>query len=206
MILSMTKTKVETSSGVLTISSGNSKLRGIPNLNLPPIKTCVENPPCASLCYARKAYEGYARNTCGPAWDGNLALWYSSVGNFRAALKLWLERYKPQYFRWHSSGDIPDRVYHRMMLEITKKFPKTRFLCYSRRDYAWSDVESIARLPNLRIVRSVWLDETERPTKQPYFKVLPKDGLSMPSCPGSCAYCKACWHLEAGSSRSIVLH
>jgi hypothetical protein len=207
MTIVVSKNKVRLDDQVLTVSSGNTKLGNIPNLNLPPLVTCIENPPCAKLCYARKAYEGYAAHSCKSAWDGNLQLWQESIPLFQQALDAWLAKYKPAYFRWHSSGDIPDRDYWCMMLRVAVKNPGTRFLCYSRRSYAWSDAEHMANIPNLRILRSLWIDEAGRDEYRPWFKVLSKDELWYePTCPGSCSNCLICWHLLTGEGRTIRLH
>lgn len=206
MTIVVSKNKVRLDGQVLTVSLGNLKLSNIPNLNLPPLVTCIENPPCAKLCYARRAYEGYAQNTCKPAWDGNLRLWQESIPLFQQALDAWLAKYKPAYFRWHASGDIPDRDYWRMMLRVAIKNPETRFLCYSKRSYAWSDAEHIAYIPNLRILQSLWIGEHDYDLFHPWFRVLSKDDPAEPTCPGSCSNCLICWHLLTGEGRMIRLH
>ena len=190
----------------LNVSQGNRKLGSIPNLNLPPVVTCIENAPCAKLCYARKAYDVYAQRVCKPAWDGNLRLWQYSELLYQEALDAWLAKYKPAYFRWHSSGDIPDRNYWLMMLRVAAKHPKTRFMCFSKRDYTWSDAESIASNPNLRIVRSLWFGEPSRDEHHPWFRVLAKDATEEPTCPGSCSICYSCWYLLPGEGRTVRLH
>ena len=183
------------------ISEKNSKLGRIPNISLPPIETCVHFPPCATLCYARKAYEHYARNTVKPAWDENLAYYRSDSGSYFADIMCWLEQHKPRYFRWHVGGDIPDEHYLMGMMVTALLNPQVQFLAYSRRPWAWG------RLPeNLVVLRSYWLDE--QPGAEAGFKVVPKGGsiADEVACLGKCQGCYACWHLQQGEYRVIHLH
>lgn len=204
----------------LHVSEGNSKIGRIPSVSLPPLVTCVENPPCARLCYARKAYEGYSRNMTGPAWRDNLAYYTSDPDGYFDVIVANLRRRKlpadRRYFRWHVGGEIVDRRYYEGILRVAVALPDWQFLAYSRHYWAWSEPDDFTSgmMPqNLRVLRSLWIGEWDRsdvsPWKAPWFKVLDKD-QPVPAdgvlCPGSCVTCKRCWHIECGSGTYIYLH
>ena len=91
------------------ISSGNTKLRNIPNINLPPMVTCSSDAPCLGDggCYAVKAYRQYpnARN----AWNNNLNVYLMNPDFYFENMWDQLRKIKIlSRFRWHSSGDIID--------------------------------------------------------------------------------------------------
>lgn len=184
------------------ISEKNSKLGRIPNVSLPPLQTCVENPPCAKLCYARKAYEVYAKSTAAPAWDENLAYYKADRIGYFGDIGRYIERKKPPYFRWHVGGDIPDTNYLHHMTNLAWEYPETNFLAYSRRPWAWG-----RRAENFIVLRSYWIDEPI--SQEAGFKVVPKGVPIYPPdavCPGSCVDCKECWHLDDGDVRFIHVH
>jgi hypothetical protein len=91
------------------VSDGNMKLPGIPNNALPPIKACPKGVPCASTCYAQKAYRCYP--SAKAAWDANLAELRRNPTSYFASICTYLEAKQPEFFRWHVSGDIQDQQY-----------------------------------------------------------------------------------------------
>ena len=200
----------------LHVSRGNMKLGLTLSVSLPPIVTCVPKPPCAGLCYARKAYDGYARTSCKPAWDENLAFYKADPHGYFDAIIQTLAHMKRtedrRYFRWHVGGDIPDEAYLDGMYKVAYLMPGWNFLAYSRRPYAWTHAqgsEEIAGPRNLRVLRSLWIDSDGIDHQHPWFKVLlPNEPVpkGMDLCSGSCATCKRCWHLEPGQGMAIYLH
>lgn len=190
--------------GHIHISRRNTKLGPIPNISLPPIETCVDDPPCAKLCYARKAYERYSRNVAGVAWRENLRIYREDPERYFAEIAAYLEEHRVSFFRWHVGGDIPDESYFAGMLGLADAFPDTQFLAFSRRPWSWG---RHGKYGTLVVVRSVWLTDTYDP-KWPSFIVRPKDELLEPAtaCLGSCASCKACWFMQPGDVRFIHLH
>jgi len=192
----------------LFISNGNKKLGPIPNVSLPPIKTCIENPQCAEKCYARKFSTGYAKNTAGIRWEENWQLWQENPARFELELSNYLTWAEPRYFRWHVGGDIPDENYLRMMKNIAWLFPQTKFMAYSKRPWAWTTEGN--ELKNLSIIRSLWINEPVA-DEEPYmfYKVWPKD--KEPSsheiwCSGDCTSCKACWRIKLHERVNIHIH
>ena len=172
------------------ISPGNSKLGNIPNISLPPIKTCLSTAPCQRHCYAVVFYNMYP--TTRAAWDANLAEVTNDREEYFRSIDRYLGKEKPPWFRWHVSGDIINQGYLACMCEIAHRHPITNFLAFTKRhdlDYSYAP-------QNLTIRFSYWPrwgnannfmpkgflkdDEEKRVT----------DGFL---CRGNCKKCHACW-------------
>jgi len=187
------------------------KLGSIPNLSLPPIITCMKGTLCAKKCYAMKSYRQYpavAKN-----WKENLRFYQKDPSGYFNAVSTWLAKHKPEYFRWHVGGDIPDIVYLRIMDAVAKTHYNIQFLCYTKR---WAMLQATHEedvAPNLTLVLSRWpgdsvpanvgrwpqawmFDSKNLDTR------IPKAGTFI--CPGSCTDCKKCWELEG--NESVVFH
>lgn len=200
----------------ITISLTNSKLGGmIPSINLPPIKTCRPGAPCARLCYAMKNkwrcpnvqasrennYQQYLKDPDG---------YFASIRQF---LTSGLVNYK--FFRFHSSGDIPDCGYLERMVKLAAEVPQTKFLAFTKRfEMINGAVDQGLTIPdNLRFVFSAWDRNFEVPNPHNFpvtyvdFCDKSKNAdipqLAIP-CIGSCEKCQACWSLHKG--QSVVFH
>lgn len=189
----------------ISISLGNIKLGKIPNISLPPVITCPSNAPCTKLCYARKAYAGYARNTCKPAWDGNFVAFQQDADEYFETIDTWLCLQKKvksiPYFRWHVSGDIINIAYFVGMEYLAKIHKDTNFLAFTRTHYNTTE-------HNLKLVRSRWLNEVPL-YSLPFFKVVSEVediDTDFLRCPGNCQSCHACWHLVNGEGIYTLLH
>jgi hypothetical protein len=184
------------------------KLGGIPNVSLPPIKTCAMHLPCYEKCYAMKSYRQYP--SVRKNWTENLKLWQSKknlgLKNFVNQLHDWLKKKKPEYFRWHVGGDIPDTQYFEMMCHIAEMNPKTKFLAFTKQyDYAGLAVPEnlqliFSRWPGCmpwyalghiggerQFIREAWLSD---PKKVDVYMPM----KNMHRCPGSCKDCKVCFN------------
>lgn len=178
------------------ISTGNTKLGSIPNLNLPPGITCEKNIPCLKNgCYAMKAWTQYPATRM--AWSSNLSEFQKDDQNFFVQIQNWFDRKKKpvQYFRWHSAGDIVSQRYLDGMFEIGRQNPTTNFLAFTKRfNFDYSKCPS-----NLNIVFSLWPGLTLPLWTGSYAWM--EDGtdkriISLNNtyiCPGSCEKCKTCW-------------
>lgn len=179
------------------ISDGNSKLGKIPNVSLLPVRDCAPNIPCWADCYALKAVRCYA--TTRNAWTRNSRNARKNPGEYFAALRSYLSRKAPRFFRWHVAGDILSQKYYAEMVATAREFPNTIFLAFTKRhdlDYsdrpsnltiiasmwpAWGDVDAV-RAAGLPIA---WM-QNGRETR------IPERALE---CPGKCDACGMCWQL-----------
>ena len=190
----------------LTISKGNSKLGAIANLSLPPGEACRPDVACLrNGCYALKAFTMYAGTR--KAWGGNLNLWRTSPQAFRKQLDIWLQKRRPDRFRFHVGGDIPDREYFLMIRSIASNFPGTKFLVFTKR-YDILTPADFQRLPgNLTVILSRWPGV---PAPAGGFDAVPNAWLAedperpqnADECSGKCDICGDCW----GRSSDIVFH
>ena len=64
----------------MAISRGNSKLGKVPNISLPPVKSCGNCKQCAPDCYALKSYKQY--KNVRASWDYNFDLYKSEPGRY----------------------------------------------------------------------------------------------------------------------------
>lgn len=179
---------------MIHISLGNSKLKNIPNINLPPVISCPKGIPCANeQCYALKSYRMYPN--VRKAWDTNLQTYNSNPTKYFNLINDFLKKKKKvRRFRWHSSGDIQDQFYLDNMIDIANNFPKIKFLCFTKRhdlNYINIPLNLSIRIslwpglnvPNLNLPKA-WLDDG-RETR------LPNNGFQ---CLGSCSKCAYCWN------------
>ena len=176
----------------IKISSGNTKLGSIPNLNLPPVKTCREGVPCAKDCYAMKAWRQYPN--VRSAWQSNLDLYKNDPHTFFGRLHKYLRIHRPYVFRVHSAGDIPDEKYWDYLRRVMPMYPETTFLIFTKR----YDYDFIGLPSNVSVVLSIWPGlELPDNTDLPWAWL--KDDSRMPAdayysmCPGSCDDCRVCW-------------
>jgi hypothetical protein len=185
----------------ITVSIGNSKIGGILNISLPPIKSCKPSAPCRHDCYALKAYRNY--KTARTAWDNNFRSWKNDPSGFETELTAVIEKKQPIFFRWHVSGDIPAMGYLRMMIRVAEAFPGVKFLAFTKRyDFVRSLAESIP--DNLQIVLSTWPCSTapSSPKLAKFHRAwvdngketrIPADAIE---CFGDCESCGMCWNLS----------
>lgn len=186
----------------LHISLGNSKLGKIPNISLPAIITCPEGVPCAKECYCNSKVFYWER--AREKWRENFELYQTDPLSYFLQLQNFLEKKKPDYFRWHISGDVPDLEYRNYMISLIEKFPDTLFLMFTKR-YNWDFFEK--ELDNFKVKYSAWYFKTGGvlhytvPPKTPIawlfregdeVKDLPiKENAFV--CKGKCNSCFYCW-------------
>lgn len=188
---------------ILTVSQGNRKLGRIPNISLPPVKSCGNDLPCTKKCYALKAYRQYPATRA--AWDKNYQLWLESPEMYEFALLQHLARRpKTRLFRWHVAGDIPSVEYLTMMQRIAESFSRVHFLAYTKRVDLLSACNA-TRPDNLALIISRWMGDSIRnvwnlPEAWVNFQDesrIPKDARK---CVGTCKTCQICWNLGEGES------
>lgn len=183
-----------------------SKLgKTIPTINLPAGPTCRPDAPCLDKCYARKG------NFHLPSVKKNLVenfkYWQEDPAGFETNVSNFVCMYR--YIRWHSSGDIPDMEYLKMMCRVAASNPHTEFLCFTKKFEMINEYLDNNILPtNLHIVLSAWGDfipdnNHSLPLAMIKFRSaesdIPDNAIA---CPGFCETCcregGSCWELSSG--------
>lgn len=175
------------------ISNGNTKIGNIPNINLPPVLTCLKDVPCSSdKCYALKAYKQYpnVRN----AWNLNFDIFQNNSNfYFSNIIDQLKKKNKLERFRWHSSGDIVSQNYLDGVILIANEIKETKFLIYTKRNDL--DFTQVKIPSNLRIRFSMWKNFENKTSLQK--KSWISDDSRVPNnafpCPGDCRKCEMCW-------------
>lgn len=197
----------------VSISAGNSKMGAIPSVSLPPVITCPKGAPCAKMCYAVKLCRIY--KTVKTAYDRNLDIlnddWNEYWQQVRNAVAM------TKYFRFHVSGDIPNKAYFKEMVITAKQNKNTNILAFTKQyDIVNNYIDVFGSLPpNLHIIFSEWGDgwtvpnPHNLPTSAVIFKnSTPRDGWKI--CGGNCAECACrgvgCWELKQGETIAFYQH
>jgi hypothetical protein len=191
------------------ISHGVSKLGAdIPSVNLPVGCTCRKDAPCFKKCYARRGRFCFSRNRA--YLQTNLELWCCDPEFYEREVTI--GAFPARFFRWHSSGDIPDMAYLEMMVRVATKLPETRFLAFTKKyELVNSYIAEHGGLPrNLNIVLSAWGDFVpDNPHNLPVAYIsfkheaadIPADARPCQSYCGDCvATGMSCWDLKRGES------
>jgi len=192
------------------VSKNNIKLGAIPNINtLACGKTCG-NVPCAKYCYAK--HGNYLYENVKKRLTENLLAYLENPKRTENEILLQLPIYG--YVRWHSSGEIIDEDYLKMMVRIAKRLPKVNFLCFTKKYKIVNDYISKCKaqkkkaIPNnLTIVLSQWWEDygLENPYNLPMSYVYNKainNTVPTPTfeCSGNCEKCLKCWHMQKGDT------
>jgi len=193
----------------ISIAKGNTKLGGVPNISLPPIKACGNCQGCKKTCYALRAWRMYKQTRA--AWSRNHKIALTNPNEYFTQINNFITRTEPRFFRWHVSGDILDQHYLDEMKVIAELHPDTKFLCFTKM-YSLN----YSLLPtNLKIVFSAW-PGVSLGNRSTWFLHMPiawmydADNIdaripkTAKECPGNCETCNACWHLNPGES--VVFH
>lgn len=192
------------------ISKGVTKLGAdIPSVSLPPICTCRKDAPCAKKCYARKGRWCFSHNRS--LLQKNIDIWREEPKLFQRDVIS--AAFHSRFFRWHSSGDIPDMKYLEMMVDTANKLPFTQFLCFTKKYEMVNEYLDIHNSfpKNLCVVFSAWGSFIpENPYQLPMAYVRFKDE-SVNHIPGNAIQCNnycgdcvmsgcSCWDLKPGES------
>ena len=148
--------------------------------------------------------------------ETNLELWRSDPDFFEREVTI--AAFPSRFFRWHSSGDIPDMAYLEMMARVAVKLPDTRFLAFTKKyELIDSYIDAHGSLPeNLVIVLSAWGGfKPDNPHNLPVAYIrfrhesadIPADARPCPSYCGECvATGMSCWDLKRGESVVFYEH
>jgi hypothetical protein len=193
----------------VSISKGNRKLGTVMNVSTSPRTSCPEGVPCASDCYAQKAFRMYPATR--KAWTRNARIAKRHPDTYFSQIAARVAKVKPRLFRWHVAGDILSTDYLRGMCQIAAENPNTHFLAFTKAFDVVNHYEDRQAIPkNMVIIFSAWprmmfdnrhghhiawmQDGTE--TR------IPQDSIE---CPGNCETCGLCYELPR-LGRDVVFH
>lgn len=191
----------------VNISNGNSKMGAIPSISLPAGVTCREDCECRDKCYAKRL-ENFRKNM-REAYKHNLHILQQNPDIYWREVEASIMM--SRFFRFHVSGDIPDKDYLSHMLEIAKRNPHCEILCFTKKfDIVNQKLsESNKGLPeNLHLIFSGWRNlKMDNPYRLPEAHVKFRDGTTTArddamKCNGNCTECAitgdGCWNLKHG--------
>ena len=180
----------------------------IPSIGFPAGATCRPNAPCLPKCYARKGRFAFSHNK--NLLQRNLRIWKEDPEFFRR--EAILAAFPAKFLRWFPSGDIPDENFLKMMVDLTKDVPGTRFLGFTKKfemvnDYL--DHHPMWDEDHLTIALSAWGDDFhfDNPYNLPVayirFKkkpcTIPENAWQCPKFCGDCVFSKhSCWDMKRG--------
>lgn len=205
-------------SKMVSISEGNTKMGKVASVSLLPILTCPGrcNGTCGEKCYAKKL--AILRPSVAKAYARNTAIARLAPFSFFKAVEEAMRRSK--YFRFHVSGDIPNREYLNYVRTMCKMIPTCEVLMFTKRyELVNSLIEDYGKLPsNLHCLFSGWtnLFPTEggyNPNRLPETTVYAKDEDIRPEwtlCGGNCLDCAihdgGCWNAKPGETIAFKIH
>lgn len=192
------------------ISTSVSKLgENIATVNLPPKITCNANAPCvAGGCYACKGRFCFKR--VKESLQNNLNAYAENPQRYFDVIDSTLRMIPYKFFRFHSSGDIVDDQYLKLMFQLARKHRNTKFLCFTKKFNLVNTAMKTMRKPsNLILVFSNWGDFIcDNPNRLPTSWVRLNSGEYIPErsneCTGFCGECvntdASCWKLKRGQA------
>ena len=192
------------------ISSGNSKLGKIPSVSLPAGITCRSDCECSKKCYAKKLER--LRRTVREAYRHNYDLLKNKPDVYWREVEASIMM--SRFFRFHVSGDIPDKDYLSHIIKIADRNAHCEILCFTKKfEIVNEEMDDLAaqgkHFPtNLHLILSGWRDfDLSNPYNLPEAHVRYKDGYTTASegakeCGGNCTECAitddGCWTLQPG--------
>lgn len=197
------------------ISTAVSKLGPcIACVNLPPVATCREDGPCFKDCYARRGR--FRFNNVADAIKKNLEAYQQNPVGYFNVISASLDMIPYKYFRYHSSGDIPDEQYLDLMCKTARKHRNTKFLCFTKKfEIVNNYLDKHPKPKNLTLVFSNWGDwQCENPHNLPTAWVKFTSETEVPEnakkCSGFCGGCVktegSCWSLKKGQAVYFKKH
>lgn len=196
----------------ITISRGNAKMGAIPSVSLPACTTCNPSAPCFAKCYARRMTA--RRPNVGTAYEKNLMIWENDPNAY--FIQIQAAGYINKFFRYHVSGDVPNKLYLLHMIVTARKCPDCTFLAFTKQYTIINEyLNGGGEIPqNLKIIFSNWgAWKCENPYKLPQCEIIfkgekPADDWKI--CGGNCTDCACrgvgCWELKNGETIAIYEH
>jgi hypothetical protein len=180
----------------------------VPIVSLPSVITCREGCTCAEKCYARKLER--IRPAVRNAYRSNYDLLLTDPAEYWRGVETELKT--SRFFRFHVSGDIPNKEYLNNMVLAARRNPHCRILCFTKKYEIvneWLHSSRNHMFPeNLQVIFSAWKGiEMQNPYNLPEAHVMYRDGTTTArpdatECGGNCTECAVsdggCWYLEKG--------
>lgn len=199
--------RIAAESEKISVSKGNRKMGRVPSVSLPPVVTCAPRVPCSiadadgrTPCYVvANIYRGPYGARVSAAYDRNLRILTASRSEFFRQLHAYIKRTRPEFFRFHVSGDWVNRAHMRAALGTARAFPAVRFMAFSKR-LSWFPVASTVPR-NFSLIASLWPNWGKRP--RGYRVAYMDDGNETRitrraiACLGNCETCAMCFHLPS---------
>jgi len=167
--------------------------------NLPPKKTCTPTHWCLKgrngkpACYALR--NNFNLQSVIKAAQARLE--FSKGPEFVGSMVQAIQRKKPEFFRFHSSGDFYSEEYARKVIQIAQQCPETLFRTTTRRRDLTNVLQELNSLPNF-IVRESLDSERSEPEMGLPFAALASLKIVNPDtdyhCLDDCVKCNySCW-------------
>lgn len=198
------------------VSTTVSKLGSdIGTVNLPPVLTCRRGAPCVKGCYAKEGRFSFP--SVKTSLQRNYEAYKADPQKYFEVIHAQLLLHDFKYFRWHSSGDIPDERYLEGMCWLAEQHPEIKFLCFTKQYEIVNTYLTKRKKPdNLILVFSNWgefvCDNPHNlPTSWVRFKIkicsIPDNAIE---CNGNCAECviteASCWDMKQGDAVVFDYH
>jgi len=189
----------------VSISNGNSKMGKIASVSLPAWTTC-KRCGCWGKCYAKKLER--IRPSVRNAYERNLSILQNAPDTYWREVEAAIMT--SRFFRFHVSGDIPDKEYLNRMLDLAERNQHCQILCFTKKFELVNEVLDDGRVipSNLHLLFSAWRDLLmDNPYNLPTAHVRYRDGYTTASdeaveCGGNCTTCAltdgGCWALKRG--------
>lgn len=202
----------------VSISQGNNKMGKVASVSLLPIITCPArcNGTCGDKCYAKKL--AILRPTVARAYARNTAVARLAPEAFFKVVSKAMA--SARYFRFHVSGDVPNRGYLDMVAYLSLIHPYCEVLMFTKRfelvNEFIDDGNTIPR--NLHLLFSGWTnlrptDEGLNPNGLPETTVYASEADIRPEwtlCGGNCLDCAihdgGCWVAKPGETIAFKIH
>jgi hypothetical protein len=192
------------------IMSGNTKLGGIWNTSLPPVKSCSTDAPCYDKCYAMKAYRQYPDTR--EAWDRNYKLYQATPNEYFRQVEAFLSDVRPDSFRWLVAGDVVDMGYMTGVLALANRCSETHYCLFTKNYRILYELidQKVYRPANLTILASGWPGHAIPDAIRENYRIAwmqdgtetraPKNAII---CQGSCIDCLKCYNPRV--KRDVIL-
>lgn len=201
-------------SSLVSISMSNSKMGKVASVSLLPILTCPKrcHDTCGKKCYAKKL--ALLRPTVRNSYARNTAIAKYAIKAYFQAIEKTMKTVR--FFRYHVSGDIPNRKYFAYMVRSARNNPHCEILVFTKQYEIINEwISKNGNLPNnLHILFSGWTNlKPINPYNLPETNVYNDISEINPNwtlCGGNCLNCAikgcGCWNAKNGETVAFKIH